>query len=290
MRPIPSAVRGPSGRAPGLWQPEHPVFWVMLVGLLVCAPLQLLAFAAQEPSAVSMGVAGLTAAVQLAALWLVARAVSRGRGRPVALRLIALAWGLTVVPVVAVLANSHYFAALRSLGLHSLAASIAAPLDEDLLRAVGVLGVLLLASRERITALDGAIYGVLVGAGFEIAENLIYLLDAHDLDGVVRMSLIRTGIGFGLHALWTGIAGAALAACLARYRAGMPARWWLILLGILGPMALHALWDAPAPSVDPRAKAGVLIAVYAVTLAGFIAAVVLARRSEAAAAVPAAAA
>jgi RsiW-degrading membrane proteinase PrsW (M82 family) len=290
VRPIPNPVGGPGRRAPLLRLPGNPVFWVVLVGLLVCAPLQLLAFAAQEPSAVSMGVAGLTAAVQLAALWLVARMVSRGRRRPVALRFIALAWGLTVVPVVAVLANSHYFAALRSLGLHSLAASIAAPLDEDLLRAVGVLGVLLLASRGRITALDGVVYGVLVGAGFEVAENLIYLLDAHDLDEVVRTSLIRTGIGFGLHALWTGIAGAALAACLARDRAGNPPRWWLILPGILGPMALHALWDAPAFSVDPRAKAGVLIAVYAVTLAGFIAVVVLARRSEAAAVSPAAAA
>ncbi|MFV0432892.1 MAG: PrsW family glutamic-type intramembrane protease [Leucobacter sp.] len=276
-----TAARAGVGSAARIaWQPAQPAFWVMLVCLLCCAPLQLLAFADQGLSVETVGFVALVGASQLAIFWLLARALSRGRSRPIALRLLALAWGFAVVPVIALLANSHYFGALNSLGLRSLAASIAAPLDEDLLRLVGVLGVLILAARDRISAVDGVVYGLLVGAGFEVAENLIYVLDAEGLDSAMRIALIRFGIGFGLHALWTGIAGAALSACLGRRQRGGRGGWWLILPGIGVPMLLHALWDAPALSVDPRAKVAVLVAVYAVTLACFIATVVLARRSE----------
>ena len=39
------------------------------------------------------------------------------------------------------------------------------------------------------------------------------------------VGLERTVVGFGLHALWTTVGGAALAYCLARKRLGLSGRW-----------------------------------------------------------------
>lgn len=295
--PSPLPLRSRSQRATSVvWQPGQPAFWVFFACLLACAPLQLIALAEQRAQPAILGIALLMAVTQGAIFWLLGRRLLRGfRGgvgggdglavgrraetggpggsggasRSASLRLAALAWGLAVVPVIGAYANGRHFNNLSSLGLHSFAASIAAPIDEDTLRFVGVLGALILASRARITVLDGLILGFLVGAGFEIAENLACVLDAEDLTDGVQVALIRSSLGFGLHALWTGIAGAALAGCLARAQAGISRRWRLLLPGFLIPMLLHALWDAPGLSVDPRATVAVLISVYAASLVLF---------------------
>ncbi|CAG7616853.1 PrsW family glutamic-type intramembrane protease [Leucobacter soli] len=256
-------------RAPASWQPRQPAFWILAVGILACVPLQLRGLIQQEPPAEVLGISLLVGAIEVLLFWAIALLLSRDRPRPVGLRLVALAWGLAVVQVIASFSNTHYFSVLNGLGLHAFAASIAAPVDEDLLRFVGTLGVLALAAQRRITARDGLVYGFLVGAGFEVSENLAFLFSSTDLAGTVQLALIRLGIGFGLHALWTGISGAALAYVLARRRAGMPARWRVAALGLLAPMLLHALWDAPAPSIHPLLVFAVLGVVYAVTLAAF---------------------
>lgn len=280
----------------------EPVLWVLLGCILACAPLLLRDLAAQDPPGSVLWPSLLAGSLQAAAFCLLVQLFRAGSGRgagsrrgavrpagrravpqPAALGLLAFAWGLCVVPVVASFANTHYFGILNGFGLHAFAASIAAPVDEDLLRFIGVLGVLTLAStgRRRISILDGIVYGFLVGAGFETAENLAFLLGSEDLNGTLQLALIRLGIGFGLHALWTGIVGAGLACAMVRRRDGLPARWWAAGLALLGPMLLHALWDAPAPSVAPLAVFSLLGVAYGLTLAAFGTLLVLARRGEA---------
>lgn len=258
---------------------RSPVRWIIAVCLLVCAPLQLLALGAEAPSPPVLGIGLLAAALQTALLWLAVSLLLGGRRRSRSLRLAALAWGAFVVPAIATFANTRAFGLLNELGLHSFAASIAAPINEDALRFAGTLGVLsLVASRGRLTVTDGAVYGFLVGAGFEAAENLAFVLAASDGPEALQTALVRTGLGFGLHALWTALTGMVLAYCSSRAQAGLPARWGLLIPGLALPMLLHALWDAPSLSVAPVATFVVLAAVYAVSLALCTAGAVWARR------------
>lgn len=274
----------PGDARPGgmLWQPGQPVFWIAAACLAGCLPLQLIALVGQAGSPAAAAIGALMGTAQAVLLWWIARTLPRERTQPAPLRAGAFAWGFAVVPVLAVFAGARYAAALRELGLQSLSAAIGAPLVEDALRLAGVLGALTLASRRRITAMDGAVYGLLVGAGFEVAENLSYVLGEDDLLGTMRIALLRIGVGFGLHALWTAIAGAALAACLSRKQAGRGGRWAILVPGILAPMMLHALWDAPALSIAPGAQLAALALVYAASLALFALAAIAGRRAEAA--------
>lgn len=262
-------------RAPAAWQPRQPVFWVLATGILVCAPLQVRDLMQQEPAGVVLTVSLLVAAAELVAFWIVARVLGArvlgGRHpEPTSLRIAALAWGLTVVPVIAAFANTLHFRVLNGLGLHAFAAAIAAPVDEDLLRFIGVLGVLGLAAPRGLTVRGGLVLGFLVGSGFEVSENLAFLFSSTDLAGTLQLALVRLGIGFGLHALWTGIAGASLAYVLGRRSAGLAPRWGVAVLGLLLPMLLHALWDAPSPSISPPVVYSILGAVYLLTLTAFV--------------------
>ena len=278
------------------WLLQDPTWWAMTALVLACALLQLDATLREDTASPAFTVAGALMIVQLAVFGAVAALIARTRlqqatvesgaarrvrrlffGSGAVLSFLAIAWGATVVPAVAAYANTQHFAILTRLGLRSIAASIAAPLDEDLLRLAGTLGVLALCARASgarggLTPLDGLLYGFLVGAGFEIAENADAVLGAvgdDPLHAALHLALVRTSLGFGLHALWTGLTGAALSYCLARRRAGRGARWWLLALATLIPMLLHALWDAPALSIDPSSKLALLTAVYVTTLALF---------------------
>ncbi len=218
------------------------------------------------------------ATFQLIVLWCVATWVLGGRGTPLGLRLAALAWGACVVPFVASFANTRNFAILAEAGLHSFAAAIAAPIDENTLCIAGTLGVLSVAARRLpVTVLDGLRTGFLVGAGFEVAENLDYLTSAPMVDWPLLAA--RLGIGFALHALWTGIAGAGIGMAMgAALDAGthsklahLAARRALIAVLILCPVLLHAAWDAPSLSVRPAQAFIVPIAVWTISLLACIA-------------------
>ena len=104
----------------------------------------------------------------------------------------------------------------------------------------------------------------------KVSENLAFLFSSTDLAGTLQLALVRLGIGFGLHALWTGIAGASLAYVLGRRSAGLAPRWGVAVLGLLLPMLLHALWDAPSPSISPPVVYSILGTVYLLTLAAFV--------------------
>lgn len=298
---------------------RSPVFWVLTLCLAVCIPLQVRDLAWQEPQGDVLAVSLCVGAVELLAFWGLAalvtwilervrtrpgvpasaQATPGGNGgdpaltaprmsrRPLALRVLALLWGLSVVPVIASFANTLYFGVLNGLGLHAFAASIAAPIDEDLLRFVGTLGVLALvpvlgqAPGRTLTIGDGLLYGFLVGAGFEVAENLAFLVSSTDVGSTLQLALLRFGIGFGLHALWTGIAGAALAHVLARLQAGQSAQWSVLVAGLALPMLFHAAWDAPSVSISPAVVFGMLWVTYGLTLAAFVGCVLWARRGYA---------
>ena len=229
---------------------REPVSWVLLGAITICAPLQIGALLSNATAPVVTAIAVTTGGAQTALLWIVARRLIGG-ARSAPLCAVALLWGGCVVPVIGVFANGRHSGALNAVGLHSFGAAITAPLDEDLLRLAGTVGVLSLIARPLLTMRDGLLHGFLVGAGFEVAENLSFVLAAPDPDAALQAALVRSSIGFGLHAVWTGATGTILALCLVRHRDTRRPRWLLLVPGVGIPMLLHAAWDAPALSIAP---------------------------------------
>lgn len=266
-----------------IWQPRQPIFWLFVVLLVVGVPYTVFELVMLRSNPQAALAALLLMAVQATLLALIARALPKLKKRqPVSLRLAALAWGAAVVPTIAMFANTSASGTLDQLGLTSFGASLSAPINEDLMRVLGVLVVLTLAvaSGRRITVMDGAVYGFIVGAGFEVVENLLYALRGADFGETLSVGVTRLLVGFGLHALWTTVSGAALAYCLLRRQGGLGARWWVLVLGIALPSLLHALWDAPDFSIFSILKFALLIVGYGLTVLIFLLAVRWGRRSD----------
>lgn len=267
---------------PKLWQPKQPVFWLWLVLCSLAgafAVFELVVIASQS-SVPAVSAAIVLLLVQAAIFWSVLRLLPRVKRQPMSLQVAALVWGLTANAGLAILANSSYSEPLQGFGLASFSASLSAPINEDAFRLLGVLVVLILAYAQRITVMDGVIYGFLVGAGFELFENLLYALQGDDFGTVIQSGITRLLMGFGLHALWTAIAAAALAYCLSRRQQHLGGRWWVLVPAVVLPMALHAAWDAPAISVLAPLVFAVYIVLYALSLGAFLMVVRWGRRSE----------
>lgn len=267
---------------PKLWQPKQPVFWLGLVLCLFGGAVGIFEIVVMlsRTSAPAAAAAILLFAAQAVILWLILRLLARFKRQPLSMQVAALIWSLTAIPGLAMLANTPYSEPLRGFGLHVFQASLSAPINEDAFRLLGVFIVLILAYGMRMTAMDGVIYGFIVGAGFEIFENLLYALRGEDFAAVLNSGLARMLLGFGLHALWTTVAAAALAYCLSRHQAGLGGRWWIMIPGAALPMALHAAWDAPEISVLPVVAYLVWILLYVLTVSAFLFALRWARRSE----------
>ncbi|NLA65053.1 MAG: PrsW family intramembrane metalloprotease [Leucobacter sp.] len=267
-------------KRPALWQPKQPVFW-LFAGLLVPSTL----FMARQlglgaTSASAAGAAIILAVVQIILFVLIVRAMPRFNRQPRSLRLAALLWGLSIVSAIAIPAKTRAGDLYSAVGLSSFDASLSVPVNEDLLRLLGVLLVLSLAQTKPLTVMDGAIYGFIVGAGFEIIENLLYALRGADFGATISVGITRFMVGFGLHALWTTLAGAALAYCLMRRQQGISGRWWVLAPAIALPMLLHAGWDAPDFSIIGALKLVLFFVIYVLSVAAFFFAVRWGRRSE----------
>ncbi len=125
--------------------------------------------------------------------------------------------------------------------------SIIAPLSEEGFKALLVLGLFFLYRREFDGPLDGILYGALVGFGFSVVEDAMYLLSALHEGGWGQwgvLAALRVGLFTLNHSLFTAMTG--LGFGLAR----LCARWWpkplLILAGFALAVFLHAFHNAGA--------------------------------------------
>lgn len=199
--------------------------------------------------------------VLLAVVGVVGFAVLR-RIRPVraptmAVSILALVWGMTGALGLALTANGHLLSIWNKVaGLPfggEWGAALTAPLNEELLKVVGIVLIAVLLPRAIRSPIDGFIVGALVGLGFQLVEDLTYSLNMivmrGGIDGVVAvvqsffLRVVLTGLGS--HWAMTAVAGAAVGLIAAASWRPEGRRTVQAALLLLLAIVLHWLFDAP---------------------------------------------
>ena len=112
-----------------------------------------------------------------------------------------------------------------------------APLVEEPVKALALVGLFVFARGEFDGPLDGIVYGALIGFGFSMTENMLYFLGAGQ--SLESRFWVR-GVLFGLsHALFTSIVGLALG--VVRYRRARALSVGAFALGLALAILFHAL-------------------------------------------------
>lgn len=131
-------------------------------------------------------------------------------------------------------------------------ASISAPIVEETVKSIALVGLVLLFRREFDGVLDGIVYGAMVGFGFAFSENLFayflpILSDQGTAAGLTNIFFRSVVFGFN-HAFWTGTVGAALG--YARLAQGWGERIAVAVVGWTVAVTLHGIHNAGASLVE----------------------------------------
>lgn len=175
----------------------------------------------------------------------------------------ALLWGMTGAVGLALVANGHLSSIWNKVGGLAFGsvwgAALTAPLNEELLKAAGVVLIAVMAPRVVRGPVDGFILGALVGLGFQLVEDFTYSLNMILMQGgidgmvaVVQSFFLRVGLtGLGSHWAMTAVAGTAVGLlAAASWRPG-PRRGAVAALLLLLAMGMHWLFDSPLLGTVP---------------------------------------
>ena len=224
---------------------------VWIVGVIVLILVGLVGYflSAIGPAASIIGM--LLAFVPLAAVLFAIRMIDRWEPEPRGLLVLAVAWGAVAAVGITLgvdLLVSMILGVDDSLMRDAFSAVVQAPIVEEFAKGLGVYLIFLTARRAFDGPVDGVVYGALIGAGFAFTENIQYFAISFIEGGVVDVSttfFVRGILSPFAHVMFTSITGFALG--LAARRGASPGRavgpW---MLGMLGAMSLHALWNGSA--------------------------------------------
>ncbi|MET0736357.1 MAG: PrsW family intramembrane metalloprotease [Microbacterium sp.] len=221
------------------------------LGILVLALVALVGYflTAIGPGASLVGM--LLALVPLTGVLLAIGIIDRWEPEPRGLLVFAVAWGAIAAVGIALgvdLLLSMAFGDRSSPADEAFGAVIQAPIVEEFAKGLGVYLIFLTARRAFDGPVDGVVYGALVGAGFAFTENIQYFAISFIEGGVADASatfFVRGILSPFAHVMFTSVTGFALGLAARRgARAGRAIGPWL--LGMLGAIVLHALWNASA--------------------------------------------
>ena len=202
-----------------------------------------------------------TTAVVLFALYaipfvLLLRLIDYLEREPVSLQVTALAWGGLVATTAAVAGSSALQNILAKWVSPGYAAqwgpAVAGAGIEEVLKALGVVAIALVARGQIRSVVDGFAYGALIGLGFQVVENVVFALNAVALQGsdsvlpVIVTFLLRGFMaGIWSHTLFTALAGAGIAYFLVRRDRPMRVRLAVAIGLFLLAWGTHFLWNSP---------------------------------------------
>jgi RsiW-degrading membrane proteinase PrsW (M82 family) len=181
--------------------------------------------------------------------------VDRWEPEPPRLLLAAFLWGAGISVLGAAIVNDTATAfgeQVLGVGSGDLAgAVISAPVVEEALKGAFLVGLLWLRRIEFDGVVDGIVYAGLVATGFAFTENILYFGRAFAIGGLVGdgggvaiVFLMRGVLAPFAHPLFTAMTGIAVGLAVRRRN---QARWApLPVMGYLGAVGLHSLWNASA--------------------------------------------
>jgi RsiW-degrading membrane proteinase PrsW (M82 family) len=130
-------------------------------------------------------------------------------------------------------------------------AGLAAPFTEETGKGIGILLLIFIAPRVIRTPFDGFMLGAFVGLGFQVTENVSYVINealnafgANEVGSAMKIILLRGATGVASHALFSAVYGTGLV-YLVGTSAMRPHRGRGVALMITA-MVLHGVWDAAA--------------------------------------------
>jgi protease PrsW len=183
----------------------------------------------------------------------------------------AFAWGAVVATTAAVPGNRALIGLTTKLASPEFAlvwgAAVAGPLVEEVLKALGLVMVVLVARQQINSVLDGLVYGALIGLGFQVVENILYSLNAVEManrgdsaDPVIAIFFLRGFLaGLWSHALFSALAGAGIAWFLVRVDQPLVIRYGGLVAGLVLAWGIHFIWNSPLLVDGPNSSGGGLL-------------------------------
>ena len=161
----------------------------------------------------------------------------------------AFLWGAGVAALFAAVINTLglQFVTEPALGQTTgqyVSATFGAPVVEETLKGLVLVGLLRFRRQELDGPTDGIVYAAMVGLGFAMMENVGYYIDAlvrPEVGGVklLGVTFVLRGVLSPLaHPLFTSMTGIGVAYAASHRRA-----WWALPLGWFGAMLLHSSWN-----------------------------------------------
>ncbi|MEU5152753.1 PrsW family glutamic-type intramembrane protease [Glycomyces sp. NPDC021274] len=183
---------------------------------------------------------------------------------PPTVRAAAMCWGGLAAVAFAMFANDAAIVVLAEFTDAQWARTwgppIVGPLNEEWLKAMGVVMLVLIVREHFDRSIDGLIYGALVGLGFQVVENLTYAIKYavmnpnSDLTGALTVTFTRVLVaGPWSHPLYTGAAGLGIAFFVTQTRRRLSTRIGVAAGLYALALAMHGLWNMPLPSSMPPA-------------------------------------
>jgi protease PrsW len=230
------------------------------------------------PFIVALPLALLPVPLLVAAVLFVDRLEPEPRGTLV----IAFGWGAGVAALFALLINTAGldYVTQPALGAGTgeyVSATFGAPLVEETLKGLILVGLLWRRREELDGPTDGIIYATMVGLGFAMMENIGYYISAlvTPVQGgaaLLGATFVLRGVLLPLlHPIFTSMTGLGVAYAASRRGAN-----WAVLAGWLAAMLLHGIWNGLSIFGSAGLAAG--YAIMFCVLAGLIAVLVADRR------------
>jgi RsiW-degrading membrane proteinase PrsW (M82 family) len=243
-----------------LWQPREPAFWLFVAVVIVTGVLQLgeqSLLRQLSPGGWALGWV-LVVVYALPVIGLVV-ALDLYEREPPSLLAAAFVWGAIAATTLAGLGNDGWGQVVARVGGPEFAArwtaALTAPFVEEIVKGSGVVLIAAIARDEMDDAMDGFVYGALVGLGFAVVEDVFYFVAVFggSLGAVLEGFLLRV-IASGLygHVLYTGLVGMAVGLVVTRRGTGDPRRTRLVVGGLgAAAVAGHFLWNSPILDLFP---------------------------------------
>ena len=272
------------GRAPGRTSVAF------IAGIVIAAACGIIALGADAAQSVAAGdgVVPFLVALPLALLpvpLLVALVLflDRLEPEPRASLVFAFAWGAGIAALLALIINTAglVYVTQPALGAGTgeyVSATFGAPVVEETLKGLFLVGLLWRRRVEFDGPTDGIIYAALVGLGFAMVENVGYYINAlitpHQ-GGVALLGatfVLRGVLSPLLHPIFTSMTGLGVAYAASRRHV----EWQAVAAGWLAAVLLHGLWNG----LSARGTAGLITGylIMSCVLAGIVAVLVADRR------------